>query len=311
MPYNKSTKESIVTAMKTPTHTKYIVKISLFFTVVATLLIIALTGFWLQRTFFNTERFTQIASTSIVSESSRQSIGTLVAERVFANRPALESIFSDRLSSFTAGILATDSAQKIIQTAAQEAQLLITSPRRDPVVLNLTSIKTAITGVQSITQTPDAERRINIGDIPDSITLIDTSELPNVHNLAVYVLWLGPISLLIASIAIIWWILRATKKYRLRRVQIVFSVLIATAIIAVVLGPLIEPAFIAIGRDAASQTLLRNLYEAFTLPFTNQALLVGLVGVIGLLSTTLYAHFLSKYSVHLHIQKKNQKNNKR
>lgn len=111
----------------------------LFFGVVVALLLVALTSFWLHRTIFNTERFTEIATDSFIQESSRQSIGETITARILEGRPVLKAVASDRLSTTISGLLATEQAEAAITRTSREAQLLVTSPRREPVVLELSA----------------------------------------------------------------------------------------------------------------------------------------------------------------------------
>jgi hypothetical protein len=271
------------------------------FGLVVALLLVALTSLWLQRAIFNTDRFTAITTAAFTEESSRQSIGETVANRVFEGRPALRVAVGDRLSGAISSLLATERAESAIARAAREAQLLVTSPRRDPVVLQLSGLKTAIVRAQELTQVEANNVRIDDSDIPDQIVLIDTSTLPNFYVYAVTVFWLGPVSLLAAVALTVWWVRRGGAQLYVRRSQIMLLVLLVSAGLALLIGPLAEPAFVSIGRDAPSQTLLSNAYRGFIAPFRDQAIVLGVVSALALLSLTAWQRVLRQYQVKVSI----------
>lgn len=115
------------------------------------------------------------------------------------------------------------------------------------------------------------------------------------------VLWLGPAALLTAILMLIWWIRYQGSRYYVYRSQIALAIIIATSGLALIIGPLVEPVFISIGRDAASQTFLGNLYRGFITPFQNQALLLASVSALSLAILVLWQQVLSKYRVKVSI----------
>lgn len=259
----------------------YHFKLGVFIGTIAVLVLVSLASFWLQFTIFDTNNFTAIATQAVKKESSRRSLGELVAKRVFEKTPTLQTVFSDRLAKHIAGVLDTDMADSSINRLVRESQLLVTSPQRGPISIELTGIKAAITSAQSLAGRTDDSARINAGRIPDEVILINTAELPNIHRQATMFIWAGPLSLMLAAGLIIWWVLRARyRPARLLRFKVALISVALGALFAAMLGLMIEPAFIALGRDVSSQTLLRNIYDAFMSPLYNTAAITGTVSIL-------------------------------
>lgn len=281
----------------------YLLKLSLFFGVIAVLLLIALTSFWAQRTLFDTDNFTATTTRAVSEESSRQAIGELVATRVFEKTPILGSLLSDRLAGHVAGLLGTERAQASVNRLAREAQLVITSPQREPVTIDLTGLKSAIVSVQDITGRTGNDVLIDADSIPDKVMLIDTASLPNIHHLAIVIVWLGPLTLLLALGLMAWWVL-CGRKVRMLRLLYILTLVISVAVLAIVIGLIAEPSFVALGSDVSSQTLLCNLYEAFMSSFYRQAMVLGSVSAVLLVGLTIWRWFTAKYSVKVAIIKR-------
>lgn len=277
---------------------------TLFFGTLMALIIIALTAFWLNRVIFDTDRFTATTVSALSEESSRESIGNLVADRVFENRPLLRATLSEPLSEYVAAFLATERAQTGIERAAREAQLLFTSPRREPVELELTEYKAIIATAQEIVRPDETERRLNVDDIPDSITLVDTSQLPNFHQATIITHTVGPLSLIAALFLAGVWLVRGGRANLYQRSRILLLVVIASAAIAALIGPIVEPTFVSVGRDAPSQTLLANFYTAFTAPFLTLTLWLGTLATLTLVGLTGWRELTKRYSPRIELKKR-------
>lgn len=281
----------------------YAAKLTLLFGTIIGLLLISLSSLWLNRVAFDNERFTSIATDALLEQSSRDSIGQLVADRALENRPILNRLLAEPIANVVSSLLATEPAQKSVERAVREGQLLFTSPEQPPVVLDFTGYKSVIATAQQLIPN-EGEQRIDVNDIPDSIVLIDTTKLPNYYEYSVYTHLAGPATFVSAVALAGIWIWRG-KANRYRRTLAILLAVVAAAMIALVIGPIAEPSFISIGRDAASQTLLGNLYQAFITPFRNQALLLGGVALVGLVALIVTHALRNKYQFELKTTKRN------
>lgn len=283
----------------------YPVKLGLFVGTIAFLVLTALTSFWLQNNIFDNKNFTDITTQAMSKESSRRSIGELVSNRIFERTPILRSILSERLAEHISGVLVTERAQGAVNRVVRDSQLLVTSPQRNPLSIDLTGLKGSISAVQNITDRTDDKARFDVNSIPDEVVLIDTSGLPNFHRQALWVVWLGPLSVFLVICLTAWWVLRASGRFRVRRLCITLLAVTLGALSALALGPLVEPSFIALGRDAPTQSLMRNVYEAFMTPFNHQAVVVGTSAVVvaGILAT--WHWVVRRYTIVFSLKKRN------
>lgn len=283
-------------------------RMGFFFATIVLLLLTSMTAFWLQNTIFNNKTFTELSTHAFSQESSRQSIGELVANRVFAERPVLRILLSDRLSANIAGILATEPAQNSINRVARDSQLLFTSPSKEPVIIQLAGVKSLITSSQELVGRTGENATLNANDLPDEVMLIDTTKLPNFHSSAIATLWVGYFAFLLALLLISWLLYAGGRANLPKRARHVFLAVLLAAVVALITGPLVEPVFISAGRDAASQTLLRNIYEAFIAPFRNLALVIGSIAVLAISATVVWEKVLRQYSVKISVTKKIRRN---
>lgn len=263
------------------------VKIGAFAVVTVFLLLISQTAFWLHNTIFNTQNFTNIATTAITSESSRQSIASGIVDKALEGRPAIQSAIGGRLTNLVTGLLGTDLVEQSTEKAIQKAQLLVTTPRKPPVVLDLTGIKQTATKLADVLNR-NGDEKIDPANIPDQIVLINTDKIPNFYNYGIAVLWLGPLSLLTALALFAWWIYKgALTAVRVKRFRIVLGIVFASGVIALIVGPLVKPAFLSVAETAQAMTLLGNIFDGFIKPFNDQAKSIVVASVLVFIVTYL------------------------
>jgi hypothetical protein len=251
------------------------------------LLLVGHTAYWLHTTIYNTERFTEISTQTIGLESSRQSIGTAVTDRVLADRPIARQIAGDRLSGLIAGLIGTDLAQSAIEELAERGHLLVTTPQREPISFDVSGIKQYIVTLQSVAGTTPETQRLDVSQIPDQITIVDTKALPNIHQYGIAALWVGVLSAMTLFGGALWYVARGGDALRLLRLRVVLTLVIIGCGIALLVGPLTRPVFLMVAQNAPEQTLLRNVFDGFIAPFNAQAKQLAAVAAIGLGATLL------------------------
>lgn len=269
-------------------HKSWLLRLLLVVTT-AGLLLVSLTALWLHRTMYDTERFTDITTTAITESSSRQSVGEAIVNRAFADRAVLRNTVGPRMANLIAGLLDTELASGLIERAVERVQITLTTPRKSPVVLEISGLKQAIISVQGLINSDGQEARINIQDLPDEILLIDTNKLPNVYSYGIIILWLGPASAVVACVLMAYWIFRARiPEIRLLRLRIMLLVVMGSAVLALAIGPLVKPPFLSVSETAQARTVLSNIFDGFIRPFNQQAYALG-VGALLLLIVTYVA----------------------
>lgn len=268
------------------------------------LLLIAMTAFWLQRSFYDTQQFTSIALQSITQQSSRDSIARKAVDTALADRPLLRATLGPKLETLISGALSSDAVSKTFRGLIENIQLLITTPRRDPVIFDLTEVKALIATGQSVISQDTALANVDTAAIPDSIMIIDTAKIPNLYQYGIWISWIGPGALLLAVIASLYWIYRGGRVLYLLRISIIGCLVVIAGACGYLIGPLIRPGVISIAADVPSQTILNNIYTGFIGPFSNTALTVLVIGLVfSVVAYTLYV-FFNRYRIKVNIQKK-------
>jgi hypothetical protein len=250
------------------------------------LLVIANSAIWFNNYIFNTENFTELTTQAILNDSSRDAIAGVVVDRALEQRPAVRGAIQQPATKLISGLLDSNLAHTIFERSVTRLQTAITSKNPQPVTLDLSSIKETATKVIDVAgavsgRSPD-DSRIDPADIPDSVTLVDTSKLPNIYRMGVVLLWLGPLAVLATIIAFGYVLYRVRDSlYRLQQFLAIQGASILGAwLVALLLGPLFKPALLGQVPDANLRIVVESVYDAFMAAFTNQA---GVLLVLGLL----------------------------
>lgn len=275
-----------------------------YFALIIWLLLAAMTAYWLQRQFYDTQRFTETATTAISLQSSRESIASAATKRALENKPLLQATISSQVEGLIVNTLGSDASQKMTQNIVERLQLLITTPRKDPLIINLSSLKAVISAGQSRVAETSALAQFDVASIPDSITVIDTANIPNVYELGLTIQRAGPIAVILAIIGMAYWIYRGGRRFVLHRISIAALVLAIAGIISVIIGPLVRPGILSLADDVSTQTLIGNLYDAFMSPFTVTSWVIVAIGITVSLTFAGLNIFSRRYALDVRIKKK-------
>lgn len=261
----------------------------------ALLLIIATSALWFNQYVFDSKNFTSIATQSLLSASSRDALAAGITDRVLEERPAVRSVVGDQSTKLISGLLDTDQAQALFSRAILKLQTTITSKNPQPIELNLSGLKDTLgqilAVVGKITDKTPEEQRIQVGDIPDKIVLVDTAKLPNIYTTGMVLLWVGPLFLLVALV------LLALPIYRHWRspdelTPVLFvqgAVLCIGGLFALLIGPLFKPPILANVPGENGRVIVENLYLAFIGKFNELVVSIFVLSAL-LLLTSLLLH---------------------
>lgn len=257
----------------------------------ALLLIVANSTLWTNRYIFNSQNFTTVASTALLSESSRAAIGNEVSDRVFANRPALGNVLSDPLSKQVSAILNTNLAKKGIDRTITKLQTIMTSKNPENVDIDLSGIKANADKILAVAaaisgQSLD-EQTSRVENLPDTITIVDVSKLPNIYDASVTLLWLGPIAfigaLVLLALPLIW-----AKRERVASSFVLLiegGAIVVAGILAYLIGPLFKPPVLANINSINMRVVVGNVYDAFIGTFNTQSNWFFVAGGLVLISS--------------------------
>lgn len=248
----------------------------------AVFLVVANSAFWVNRYLFNTENFTEVATTSLTSESSRQAIARRITNEALKDRPLINNVAGDTAANVISGALNTDLANKALQAVVSKMQILVTSEQRESVVINLEGVKTLL---DQVIQVASKYRNVQIetSNIPSEIVLIDQDKIPNFYKWSIVFLWLGPIALAISAALLAYPYF--SNRLRYRPILLLQGAVITLAgLLCMLIGPLFRPQILSEFTNAEGRTVVENLYNAFLATFNNQAKVLVIFGILVILA---------------------------
>lgn len=237
----------------------------------AALLLVANSGLWVNRYIFNAESFTKVMTQSLTSSTSRSAIADSAADRAFEGRPIAARLLKDTASNLIEGLLASDQATKALRLTAERTNVLLTSKEKKPIVLDLSAIKNMLGLVSNIAAKVGDTNTLDVEKIPDTVTIVDTTKLPDLYGYSLLALWMAPLAFIGALIGFAIPHLRA--KDQEDRINLLFVQAGAIALVGIAglaIGPLFRPVILANIVDALPRTVVATTYDAFIATFNAQ-----------------------------------------
>ncbi len=250
----------------------------------ALLFIIANSAFWVNRYIFDTNNFTQVATTSLTSESSRNAIASEITNKALADYPTARNIAGDTITKVVSGVLGTDQVENVLEKAITKLQVSVTSSDQQSLVINLEGPKALLTKVVDVVST-QRDVQINPDNIPSEIVLVNKDNIPDFYKYGVVFLWLGPIALIGALVLVGYPYIKWHKNYKLVMMTQA-GALVVTGLLAMLLGPLFRPPLLSKVSSPDARTVVGNLYNAFISTFNNQTAMLVFFGVAVMLVAT-------------------------
>lgn len=253
-------------------------------------LLVANSGYWVNRFVFNEQKFSQIAVTSILSSDSRQAIAEGVSTKLYENRPVAKRVLSEPTTSIVNGILGSPKMQQPLTELVKRINVRMTSKTQPEVALDLTGVKSVLSQVVGTVDTvTNKDIAFQPDNIPDKIVVVKSDNLPNLYNYSVAILWISPLTLIAGGLLVVlpyfWW--RNRYKTIMTAQSIMFF---SVGAIALMVGPLFRPLVIGNLATDAGRTVIGNLYNAFLATFEHQSYIFFVLGAV-LLVTRILIHF--------------------
>lgn len=246
-------------------------------------ILVANTALWINRYMFDSQRFTATAVTSLTSESSRTAIATEITDQALKDYPKIKSVVDDTAINFISSLLDSNRTEKVLTGATSKLQIFLTSPKREPVVINLTTAKEVISRLIEVSGRED-EARINPASIPDKITIFNPDNFPNFYGLGVTLSWLSPL-LGLSAIALLAWPY-AKNRDRYKQILMLQGICVATfGILALFFGPLVRPVVLGNIQSANMRVVVGNLYNSFLSAFNSQTYIIIAVGLAAVVTS--------------------------
>lgn len=245
----------------------------------AVLFVIANSAVWVNRYIFDTNNFTQVATTSLTSESSRNAMATQIVNKALADYPTIRNVVDDTATKVISGVLGSDQVQNVLTKAISKLQVSVTSSDPQSLVINLQGPKDLLTKVVDVVS-QQREVKINPDNIPSEIVLLNKDNIPNFYKYGVLFLWLGPIALIGGLVLVGYPYFKWRKDYKM--VMLVQgSAVVVAGLLALLIGPLFRPPLMARVASPDARVVATNLFNAFVATFNNQTYwLIGLGGLV-------------------------------
>src|ERR1700757_3084207 len=99
------------------------------------LFLLAESAFWLNHTIFDKDTFTSTVTPILQSEPSREAVASTITEKAFADKPLVNRLIGDNVSSLITGLLGTDVAQQMISGIVHRSYTYLTTDNPQPITI--------------------------------------------------------------------------------------------------------------------------------------------------------------------------------
>jgi hypothetical protein len=233
------------------------------------LFLIANVGFWLARTIYNPQNFTNLVVQTYRQEDVRNAISSEIVDKTLESKPLVNQVIGQPVQGAISGILGSPTFQSVLEKVATKFQAYLTTDNRQDVTLQIgqvsTFVKAAATAVspQLGDQVPDVT--------PQTITLVKANSLPNINRWAKPIMTLGPLAGVIGIGILIYLFYTEEDRVRLlRRTSTYF-------LIGIVVFGLLIPYFRTILQgnvgNQNAEIIATATYDAFTKILTSQLII--------------------------------------
>lgn len=241
----------------------------------ALLLMVANSAFWFNKYIFDQDNFTSLTTSAVEQESSRQAIATELSSKIFANRPVLARVAEEPVTKIITGALGSNIAQKVFTKAVDSLHTIATSANPQDVSLDLVPVKQVVANLALAfdNQATPGEAAIKVQDLPDTITIVDASKVPNIYNMGVVLLWVAPFAAVISLVLFGYNIFIARRSWHdIASVLAIYALVVAVVGgIALLIGPLFKPLVLSNVQSSNMQVVVGNIYTAFVATFDKQS----------------------------------------
>lgn len=241
------------------------------------LMVIVNSAVWVNRYVFNTNNFTQVATESLTSESSRDAIAQEITDQALQNYPAVKGVVNNYAVNFISGLLDTQPAHTLLEKAITKLQIILTSPDQQEIVINLTEVKGVIQSLIEVSG-KSQEVKFDPAEIPDQIVLFDPDSVPNFYQYSVLFSWVAVLAGLVALGLVAYPYVKYPRHYN--GILLTQGVIVTfIGLLALLLGPLFKPPVLANITTANGRVVVGNLYDAFMSTFNQQSMLLVYAGL--------------------------------
>lgn len=224
------------------------------------LLLIANLGYWLSKTIYNPQNFSNLAVQTFEQDEVRNAIAEEVVDNSLESKPVVKQVLGDPVKSAIAGILGSQPFKTALEEISVKFQNYLTTDNRQDVTLEVGQlapfIKSAATSISP-------ELGAQIPDVtPQTITLVRADSLPDINKWLKPIMTIGPIAGVISLLLLVYIFYKSVDKVALaKRTSIYF-------LIGILLFALLIPYFRTVLQgniaDQNAQIIATAIYNSFT-----------------------------------------------
>ncbi len=244
-------------------------------------LFLAESSYWINHTIFNQATFSRTVTEQLLEANSRQAIATAIVDKTLEDRPLLKRAFGERATALVAGLLDTNASRQALNTVNTKAYAYITSPDREDITIDMTSVKTFTGGLLALAQSQGGGEKIEAIDnqIPEEIVLVTSDDAPDVSGLVQTMLWLGPLFWLASAASFAGYLYMHRKRYA-RATYVVLAVIAGVALIGLFVPPFVPAPIAAAAANITLRPVISGLVESFLAPFIAQMLVLLVISAV-------------------------------
>jgi FtsH-binding integral membrane protein len=223
-------------------------------------------------------------------------LATDIVDVALADYPVIKSIVDDTAINFVSGLLGSGRMEQAMTQVVSRLQVFLTSPQKQPVVINLEGAKTTVTQLIQLSGR-EGQTNFDPNKIPSQITVFDPAKYPSFYHYTVVLTWLSPLAAIGALVLLGWPYVTNRKSYR--QVMIIQGVCVTVAgLLALLVGPLFRPVALSSIQSANMRVVVGNLYDAFIATFNQQTMWVIAIGALAVVVSSglgIYQHYRLKH----------------
>ena len=243
----------------------------------AVLLLLANSAIWVNRSIFDTNKFTSISTSALLSESSRNALAGEIVDQALKNNPTVAAVVTEPATNIIAGLLNSQQAKNAATKVIGKVQILVTSKNPQNIEYDLTGIKTTVGKLLTLANKDQAVDKV--ATLPDTLVIFDASKVPSLYQYGVAMTLLAPFAFLAALALLV--MPHVKKSYKTEKLLLVQgSALIGTGIMALFVGPVFRPPVLAQVANANLRVVVENFYNAFIATFNAQTMYLIYAGLI-------------------------------
>lgn len=241
---------------------------------------------WVATTFFDEDNFVGTVEQVLKTEESRQAISQTIVHKAFENNPIAEQAVGTQVTALLSGFLDSDLAGQLFNRIAHRSYAYLTSSNRQDIAINLEPIKDPLATLVKIVENTGREVKFDPASIPDSITIVDSDELPDISGyirvilFASGLLWL----LTITSFGIYLYL---NRQKLVHGIYVVGWSIIAVCATALLTGPFVPPAISSLVNLIDIRSVVEDMTKALLDPFHIQLLSTTVITAFVLLMVSL------------------------